>query len=333
MIHAALAVHDQKGTYTRHAGVVIASILRNTNSPVCIHVLHDETLTDENRQKLITTCCDNANAKAGHDEASCVDFVDMSGFLLRYQNIDLDAVSGVFTRGALYRLCLPEILSDVDMMIYLDCDVIVNLDIFELWNERLKMGERAFAGVREQNSLPMPDMDMPRECIQTDKFGIADNRYINSGVLLMNLKKLRSEYNVKGSMLERAVAYVKRVSPAYPDQDFLNAEYIGDIYYIDTKYNNVPVDDYDDVVHFEQIWHFFSKGKPWNILRGSNADMLYWQNLIYTPWRDELVESFYKAAIENQYYHRHSRACMLRLWNQLIGNIKNIKRMFKSNSR
>ncbi len=333
MIHIALAVHDLRGTYSRHAGVLIASILRNTCSPVCIHVLCDETLSDVNREKLRKTFYDNVNVNANCDENSRIDFVDMSECLKRYKNIDLDAVGGVFTRGAMYRLCMPEVLVDVDMIIYFDCDVAVNLDVAQLWNEQFEMGGRTFAGVREQNSLPMPDMNIPRENIKTDRFGASDDRYINSGVLLMNLKKLRSEYNAKGSLLERSVEYVKRLSPPYPDQDFLNAEYIGDIYYISDRYNRVPIEDYNDVLHYGQIWHFFSKGKPWNLLRGSNADMLYWQNLMYTPWRDELVESFYKAAVENQYYHRHSKACMVRLWEQLIGNIKNAKRMFKSNSR
>ncbi len=61
--------------------------------------------------------------------------------------------------------------------------------------------------------------------------------------------------------------------------------------------------------------------------------MLYWQNLMYTPWRGELVESFYKTAFDNQYYHRHSKACMLRLWGRIIGNIRNIRRIIKSDLR
>lgn len=55
MIHIALSVYDPKGTYSRHAGVVMASVLRNTDATVCFHILHDETLTKENRRRLEET--------------------------------------------------------------------------------------------------------------------------------------------------------------------------------------------------------------------------------------------------------------------------------------
>ncbi|OUO95223.1 glycosyltransferase family 8 protein [Cloacibacillus sp. An23] len=326
MIHIALAIHDPNGTYARHAGVVIASVLRNTENPVCFHILHDETMTAENRGKLeeVFTVNDHGGGE--------ICFEDMARYVECWA-AKFDTVCGRFTRGAMFRLCLPEALHDVDYVIYLDCDVVVNLDISVLWNERINMSDKALAGVREDFSSPEPDMSEPCESIKTDKYGIADGRYINSGVLIMNLERLRSEYACKGSLAKRAVAYAERCSPAYPDQDFLNAEYLCDILYLSRRYNEVPVEDYKDVFHNEHIWHFFSKGKPWNVVRGSNADMLYWQNLMHTPWRGELVESFYNAAVNGQYYHRHSRECIDRLARQLVENIKNIKRTFKSNKR
>ena len=54
-IHVALAVHDPSGTYSQHAGVTMTSIFENTSSPVTIHLLHDDTLTQENREKFIKT--------------------------------------------------------------------------------------------------------------------------------------------------------------------------------------------------------------------------------------------------------------------------------------
>ncbi|MBQ8692167.1 MAG: hypothetical protein IJ520_03390, partial [Synergistaceae bacterium] len=38
------------------------------------------------------------------------------------------------TAGALYRLFMPEVLSGLDKVIYLDCDIVVNMDIAELWD-------------------------------------------------------------------------------------------------------------------------------------------------------------------------------------------------------
>lgn len=326
MIHVALSLYDKNGTYARHAGVLIASILRNTTEAICFHILCDDTLTEVNRRKLEETYASNAQNKNGS-----IRFVDMYGYLEQYQDVDLDAIGGIFTRGALYRLCLPEALADVDEVIYLDCDIVVNLDINLLWNERLRDGAKdkyILAGVREYQ-LPEPKSFVPRETIKTDKFGLSNDRYINSGVLLMNLEKIRSEYAVKNSLLARTVSYLAKHKAPYPDQDFLNAEYINMTLYVDGKYNEPPIEDYEDVFNVEKIFHFYAKGKPWNLIRGSNADMLYWTNLTYTPWRGELIESFYKAASEGEFYHRHSRACVERLIKQLKNNIRAMRRLFK----
>ena len=52
-IHVALAFCDPKGTYCRHAAVTAASIFANTSRRVCVHIVHDDTLTSDNRSKLL----------------------------------------------------------------------------------------------------------------------------------------------------------------------------------------------------------------------------------------------------------------------------------------
>ncbi|MBQ3695322.1 MAG: hypothetical protein IJQ77_07865, partial [Synergistaceae bacterium] len=54
-VHVVMLVYDPQGTYSQHAGVVMTSIFENTQSKVIVHILHDETLTQDNRQKLIRT--------------------------------------------------------------------------------------------------------------------------------------------------------------------------------------------------------------------------------------------------------------------------------------
>jgi hypothetical protein len=51
-VHVALSIHDPDGGYSRHSGVVMASIFERTESPVCVHILHDETMTEKNRSFL-----------------------------------------------------------------------------------------------------------------------------------------------------------------------------------------------------------------------------------------------------------------------------------------
>ena len=324
VINIALTIYDPSGTYTRHAGVVIASVLRSTQTPVCFYILHDETLSADNRNKILATYRSNASSDVGG-----VRFLDISEHFYGYKTPDVDEMCRRFTRGSLYRLCIHEILPELQSVIYLDCDIVVHLDIYNLWKEYMDDGGRhTICGVYGNRGSSTPDMTVPREEIVTDKRGLNRERYINSGVLVLNLARLREKYR-KGSMLNEAVNYTKRFRSRTPDQDFINAEFIGDILYVDQKYNFAPDRVYDDVFSLDRIWHFYLKGKPWQMVTVSNADKLYWHYLMYTPWHDEIVDSFYNAAVNNMYYHRHSRDCINRLLRRFTDNVMNLKRIFK----
>ncbi len=123
MIHVVLAVYDPSGTYAQHAGVVMTSIFENTHSSVTVHILHDDTLTEDNRQKFIRT------AEKYHQG---LELVDVTSYRDSINKKIADTFKDYLTVGALYRLAIPELL-ELDKVIYLDCDVIVNLDIRKLW--------------------------------------------------------------------------------------------------------------------------------------------------------------------------------------------------------
>lgn len=291
---------------------------------MCFYILHDETLTEENRGRLQETYGSNSS-----NEAVGMRFMDISDYFAAYRTREVDEMCLRFTRGSLYRLCLHEVLPGLENVIYLDCDVVVNLDIADLWRFYLDDGgKRSILGVYGNRESSEPDINIPRAEIKTDKRGFNRERYINSGVLALNLVRLREKYK-HGEMLKGAVDYTMRFHPKTPDQDFINAEFLGDILYADPKYNFAPDKNYDEVFSLERVWHFYLKGKPWQLVTGSNADTLYWRYLMATPWRDEIVESFYSAAVNDLYYHRHSSDCINRLTRRLVENIKNLKRLFK----
>ena len=72
-IHVALAIYDPKGTYSRHSGVVMFSLFQRTKSRVCVHVLHDQTLTEQNRAFLRETAEMFAQEAVFHDVSSHLD--------------------------------------------------------------------------------------------------------------------------------------------------------------------------------------------------------------------------------------------------------------------
>lgn len=334
MIHIALSVYDPKGTYSRHAGVVIASVLRNTDAPVCFHILHDETLTADNRNKLETIAMTSPSKSTEHTHGT-VDFVDVSPILNKIDGVDIEKICLRFTKGALFRLMLPDIMTNLEKIIYLDCDMVVTLDIEELW--RKDLNGHAFAAVplssvtTESDSLPLPDVSLPRSKIKTNNKGLNEERYVNSGMLLMNLKKMTAADNGGNSMFERAVHYIMNHKAALPDEEFLNTEYLGDIVFLERRYNADPGDEnYKDVFSIPRIWHFGGHSKIWDAFSGSNADILYWHYLTFTPWKDELIPSMLRAGTNPKYYHRHSKACILRLQKQLKSNFNDLRKIFRS---
>ncbi|MBE8953795.1 MAG: hypothetical protein SR1Q7_11740 [Quinella sp. 1Q7] len=54
MIHVCFSIFDANGLYSKFTGTSILSIFDNIASEVTIHILHDKTLTDENRNKFLT---------------------------------------------------------------------------------------------------------------------------------------------------------------------------------------------------------------------------------------------------------------------------------------
>jgi len=80
-----------------------------------------------------------------------------------------------------YRLLLPRLLPERDeRVIYLDCDVLVNTDLGELWAHEL--GDRSLAGV------PDPKFQ------EWTRLGIdPSDGYFNAGVLLLDLASIRRE--------------------------------------------------------------------------------------------------------------------------------------------
>ena len=88
IIHIALAFHDPKGTYSQHAGVAMASIFDHTKSPVCVHILHDHTLTDLNRSRLHETAKSFNQQAEFHDISPCVSRLEDISSLLGARNVN-----------------------------------------------------------------------------------------------------------------------------------------------------------------------------------------------------------------------------------------------------
>ncbi len=195
-IHIAFAINDQ---FAIHLGAAIASLLTNAKSKnrINIYVLQ-QNLNHSNRSNITQLKRLRTNTYIDLLE------VDSSKFAL------LPLTSKAQTIETYFRLALPNILPEIDKLIYLDADVVVMGDIKELWNQEMKdnillaVEDPKYTSKNRHESLGMK-MNSP---------------YFNGGVLMMDLKKMRAF-----GLEQKVPNYVRKKFKIlkYQDQDILNA--------------------------------------------------------------------------------------------------------------
>ena len=170
-----------------------------------------------------------------------------------------------YTEAASLRLLLPELLPELDRILYLDCDIVVRQDIAKLWNET-QLGDNYLAAVYEAA--------IEGQAERFRALGCDPARYFNSGFLLMNLAQMREE-KVSERLLEACrVPYLE-----FPDQDALNQVCQGRVLPLSPLYNSIrtffiPKYKPDFVRQYgEGLWEqvqtdatiHYTGGKPWDL--------------------------------------------------------------------
>ena len=263
VIHIGFGLHDKDGHYSVWVGTVMQSILEHTDSRICFHILHDETVSEENKRKLKQV----ANQKGDSIQFHFIDtaiFDDVKERLHR------------FTVGTMFRLMLPEILPNLDKIIYLDADLFVNRDIKELWDVDIR--EYCLAGVIDEG---VDIHNYPRILNNYPK--IKKESYFNAGVLYINLKKLREFGNLKKLVVD---FLVENPEAGLPDQDALNVLFHDKVLYLDDSWNRfVYLHRKDNVEKLDKaIFHYAATLLM--LYSHSQIDLEYFRTICRTPWSD-----------------------------------------------
>ena len=157
--------------YAKYLPPLIESILRNTTYKCNFYVVYS-TINDEDKKKIIKTVTDFKD--------STVDFVKFENIEL-LENNEISKYASSFRGGydAFSRLFLTELLlsKNIKNCIYFDIDVVVKKNADELFS--LVKNIKFIAGVVDSVT------------IKNGGKWVYD-KYINSGVLLMNLENLKS---------------------------------------------------------------------------------------------------------------------------------------------
>ena len=168
-IHLALSVDN---TYIYPSIVMLTSLLDNKNESTCysIHILTTHQNFSEDSRTKINTLIDRFGKNC--DE-------------LQYYDLGLDfngATTGYLPLMTYYKVALPSLLPDVNKIIYSDSDVLNFKDLTEMYNIEFNDKEY-FCGA----------LDYVGHHAQFRKNGIRSNKYINAGIVMMNLKAIRQD--------------------------------------------------------------------------------------------------------------------------------------------
>ena len=138
-----------------------------------------------------------------------IEIINMGNKYSNYGTLEYKSVA------VYYRLELSDIIKNVDKIIYLDIDTIVHKDLTEMYN--IDMGNYYYMG--------FPDHDLTFR-----KFNGTRN-FINSGVMLINLKKLR-EVNAPKLFQD----YYSKHGSKKEDEYLINAVFYDKIKFLPLKY-------------------------------------------------------------------------------------------------
>ena len=227
--------------YAPLLGAAISSLLHNSGKDhfYKIHIL-TTGFNAHNTEKLL----------ALKDEKSEIIFEDMSEIIKAYGN--KFHTRNYYSVATYYRLFIAELFPQYDKAFYFDSDMIFIGDVAELFNA--DMHGALIAGVIE-SVMQTPVFGTYAEKV----LGVERQRYINAGMLLMDLKGLR-EFKLEEKFLKALSLVTYTVAQ---DQDYINVLLKDRIRYLDDGWNLTASGDIDckqpKIIHYKLLyrpWHY-----------------------------------------------------------------------------
>ncbi len=223
-------------------------------------------------------------------------------FQCRLESIQIDGnlfsdlpINHHFKKENYYRILIPNLL-DLDKVMYMDCDIVVNGSIDELYEENID--DYLIAAVENPGFNSHADLQMKKS-----------SRYFNSGIMLMNLKSWRNQ-----SIAAKVIDFVSK-NPSvikFVDQCGLNAIIDGNWKPLNLKFNQQAVifernfsDKYlcftaPELYEAKKnpvIIHYTGSSKPWHLGNKHPFKNLYWYYLRKTHYKFALPSELTAANI------------------------------------
>ncbi len=263
--------------YAMPTGVAIYSLKQNRDksSRYCVYVLCN-ALTEKTKQRYMSMSEENFE----------IILMDVTEDAERYKEVVLRKMH--VTGTALFKFDLPKYFPELDKLLYVDGDVLIQHDLREVYETDISDVYMAVVEVMKAMTRYQPPILV--------KLGLDFRQYFHTGMMVMNLNKLRED-----NMPEKLLDYRTNGINYFMDQDAFNAVADEKVVYLSplTNYcftldNEFTSDDILSYYHIENepadvrerqkkayILHLPGALKPWRV------DM---------PYYTELYMSYYKPS-------------------------------------
>jgi len=252
--------------YVKFLDVAVRSLIKNASRDYKYKIIVLNTgLNLENTSKI----------KALEDENFQIEFADISFAVEDLKNKLPNLYH--FGLAAYYRLFIQSLYPEYNKILYLDCDIVVTGDVSKLYFS--EVGDNLVAGVVEQFILRTPEFSKYTK----EAVGVDSKDYINSGIMIMNLKAFR-----KHRIEEKFTYLINKYNfdVIDPDQAYINFLCKGKIKYLDVSWNRTPIEDID--CENPNIVHYALYKKPWqydDVFLGE----YFWRYAKESPFYEDII--------------------------------------------
>lgn len=260
-INICLACDDN---YAKYAGVVIASIMKNSESDEILNFyILDGGISDDNKSKFNELkTIKNCN----------IEFVQIDESM--FEDYKKVATHKYISIATYYRLRLATLLPNIKRIVYFDCDMVINASLKELFYTEL--GDNVIAGVKDINKRMLEQ----------------NPNYINAGMVLFDLEKIREE-NIEQKFYDYTNEHFETIKVG--DQEIINEVLKNRIKIVDDNWN-VQSSNFINRSSYTsnpKVIHYVARKKPWHFASFSYHRDYYFKYLQLTPWKLSSKELFY----------------------------------------
>ena len=283
-VHIALSI-DAKYVYP--CIVFLTSLLENRKptTKYSVTILTSKSIDSNYREKI------NKSVENYGKEAIKIQFIDMKDDFK-------GALTGMYiSLASYYRIALPSLLPKIDKIIYIDSDVINFADLTEMYSLKLK-DNTYFSGTLDNIGL----------LSELKSFGIYETKYMNAGILVMNLKAIRRD-----GIEQKIRDFIKTHYLDHHDQTAINAVCHNNVEILSVKYACFNYDKYENIADYNNkqdkrfrysetelkqalyeptLLHFVGWTKPWQHEYGKSKAEYWWYYAKKSVFYNEILSNY-----------------------------------------